>query len=162
MTSPSTPIAPPDGQPSGPLPADTEAAVQAALGAEHAAIWIYGLVSAFLPDAYDDAIAGGLDAHRARRDGTERLLAAAGKTPQPAEAAYLPPQPVSDEPSALAVVVLAETDVTVAWRAVLDRCDDAAVRTAALGALTESAVRATRWRKAAGQSPATPALPGQP
>ncbi len=144
------------------LPDDTVGAVQAALGAEHAALWVYGLVSAFLPDSLDATVAEGTTAHRARRDATERLLADAGETPRPAEPAYVPPKPVTDRKSAIAVLVVAESDTTVAWRAVLERTDDAAVRRTALEALTIAAVRATRWRIAAGQSPATPAFPGKP
>ena len=102
-----------------PLPSDAEDAVQQALGAEHAAVWVYGLVSAFLPPAFDAATRDGMTAHRARRDGTERLLAAAGATPRPAEPAYLTPKPITDQASALAVLVTAETDAAVAWRAVL-------------------------------------------
>ncbi|SDC31966.1 ferritin-like domain-containing protein [Actinokineospora iranica] len=144
-----------------PLPQDTLAAVQQALGAEHAAVWAYGLVSAFLPASFDKPIGEGATAHRARRDATARLLGAAGAIPEPAEPAYLPPQPVTDQASALALLVSAEQDGTVAWRAVLERTDDADVRKNAADALTESAVRATRWRKAAGVHPATPAMPGQ-
>jgi Domain of unknown function (DUF4439) len=147
---------------SAPLPAEAQDAVQAALGAEHAAVWVYGLVSAFLPAAFDAPTREGMIAHRARRDATERLLAAAGATPRPAEPAYLTPQPVRDQASALAVLVTAESDSAVAWRAVLERTDDGGVRRAALEALTAAAVRAARWRKAAGESPIAPPLPGQP
>src|SRR5690349_21484149 len=145
-----------------PLPEDGQAAVQQALGAEHAAVWVYGLVSAFLPAAFDRPVQDGMTAHRARRDATERLLAASGATPVPAEPAYLPPKPVTDQASALAVLITAETDTTVAWRAVLERTDDPSVRRSALEALTSAAVRATRWRKAAGQQPATVPMPGLP
>lgn len=145
-----------------PLPDEAVTAVQAALGAEHAAIWVYGLVSAFLPDEFATPVGEGATAHRARRDATQLLLAEAGETPRPAEPAYVPPQPVTDQPSALAVLVLAETDTTVAWRAVLEHTEDANLRRAALEALTIAAVRATRWRKAAGDTPATPPFPGQP
>jgi len=144
------------------LAADSVDAVQSALGAEHAALWVYGLVSAFLPDAFNAAVAEGTTAHRARRDATERLLADSGQTPRPAEPAYVPPQPVKDQKSALAVLVVAEADTTVGWRAVLERTDDANLRRTALEALTVAAVRATRWRRAAGEVPATPAFPGQP
>jgi Domain of unknown function (DUF4439) len=147
---------------SGPLPADAVAAVQSALGAEHAALWVYGLVSAFLPDSYRTTVAEGTTAHRARRDATERLLADAGETPRPAEPAYVPPQQVKDQKSALAVLVVAEADTAVGWRAVLERTDDPKLRRAALEALTAAAVRATRWRREAGQSPAAPPFPGQP
>jgi uncharacterized protein DUF4439 len=144
------------------LPGDALEAVQQALGAEHAAVWVYGLVSAFLPASFDPAALEGMTAHRARRDATERLLAATGATPRPAEPAYLPPQPVTDQASAIAVLITAESDAAVAWRAVLERTDDAAVRRSALESLTAAAVRATRWRKVGGQAPAAVALPGQP
>ncbi|WP_233161037.1 ferritin-like domain-containing protein [Actinophytocola xanthii] len=144
------------------LPSDAASAVQAALGAEHAAIWVYGLVSAFLPEQFAGAVTDGANAHRARRDATELLLADAGEAPRPAEPAYVPPQPVTEQASAIAVLVLAETDTTVAWRAVLERTDDATLRANALQALTDAAVRATRWRRAAGESPAAAAFPGRP
>lgn len=144
------------------LPEDTVAAVQAALGTEHAAIWVYGLVSAFLKASFDVPIRDGATAHRARRDAIARLLGRYGKTPEPAKAAYLTPQPVTDQASALAVLVTAEQDATVAWRAALERCDDADVRRTALEGLTSAAVRATRWRKLAGVAPLTPSQPGLP
>ncbi|MBB4910449.1 ferritin-like domain-containing protein [Actinophytocola algeriensis] len=158
MTSPT----PPPSQGPSSLPDDAAQATQDALGAEHAALWVYGLVSAFLPADYGNALQEGSNAHRARRDATELLLSGAGQSPRSAEAAYVLPQEVADEPSALAVLVVVETDVTVAWRAVLERTDDKTLRAAALGGLTDAAVRATRWRRAAGQTPATPPLPGTP
>ena len=144
------------------LPADAGEAVQAALGAEHAAVWVYELVSAFLPAGFDAPTQEGLTGHRARRDATERLLAAGGLTPRPAEPAYLPPKPVTDQASAIAVLITAETDCGVAWRAALERTDDATVRKAALDALTAAAVRATRWRKLGGVAPAAVPMPGMP
>ncbi len=143
-----------------PLPVEDGEAVQAALGAEHAAVWVYELVSAFLPAALGGPMQEGLTGHRSRRDATERLLAAGGLTPRPAEPAYVPPKPVTDQASAIAVLITAEGDCSVAWRAVLERTDDGAVRKAALEALTASAVRAARWRKASGVTPAVVAMPG--
>jgi hypothetical protein len=149
-------------QPSGPtsLPEAAASATQDALGAEHAALWVYQLVSAFLGD-YGKALQEGVSTHRARRDATELLLSGAGQNPRSAEVAYVTP-PVTDQPSAIAVLVLAETDVTVAWRAVLERTDDRTLRAVALAGLTDGAVLATRWRLAGGQTPATPPLPGTP
>ncbi|MFC0108905.1 ferritin-like domain-containing protein [Kibdelosporangium aridum] len=144
------------------VPEDSVDAVQQALGAEHAAIWIYGLVSAFLPGSFNNALNEGATTHRARRDTVERALNAANVAPKPAEAAYVPPQPVTDQASSLAVLAIAESDATVAWRSVLEHTDDADLRKTALEALTSSAVRATRWRKAAGSTPAASAMPGQP
>ncbi|GGU37568.1 ferritin-like domain-containing protein [Lentzea flava] len=134
-------------------------AVQTALGTEYAALWTYGMVSAFLGNQAN-AVAEGANAHRARRDTTERWLRDKGATPNPPAAAYLPPAPVSDGPSALAALVAVEQDTCAAWRGVLERTDDAALRTTALEALTTAAVRATRWRKAAGTTPASIAMPG--
>ncbi|MDQ3405199.1 MAG: ferritin-like domain-containing protein [Actinomycetota bacterium] len=144
------------------LPGDTVEAIQRALGAEHAAIWVYGLVSAFLPAVYDLPINEGATAHRARRDAVARLLGAADVEPAPPEPAYVPPKPVTDQATALAILVTAEQDATVAWRATLERTDDVDVRKTAMEALTATAVRATRWRKAAGVTPLTLALPGTP
>src|SRR2546423_13077937 len=75
-----------------PLPEDAAEAVQQALGAEHAAVWVYGLVSAFLPAAFDAPTREGMTAHRARRDATERLVGAGGGTPRPAGAPRPPPR----------------------------------------------------------------------
>ncbi len=144
------------------LTGDSAQAVQDALGAEHAALWVYGLVSAFLPGDFGVAVQEGSIAHRSRRDATELMLNGAGQSPRAAEPAYVTPQPVTDQASAIAVLVVAETDAAVAWRAVLERTDVKSLRTTALTALTDAAVRATRWRRAAGETPATPPLPGKP
>lgn len=136
-------------------------AVQDALSAEHAAVWTYGLVSAFIAVPQQVAeVADGANAHRARRDVTERWLRDAGATPRPPAAAYLPPQPVDSAASAIAALISVETDACVAWRGVLERTEDGALRQSALDALTVSAVRATRWRKAAGLTPTSIAFPG--
>ena len=145
-----------------PLPADTASALQNALAAEHAAIWTYGLATAFVAGQAANEVAAGTTTHTARRDATERLLTDGGQPPKTAEPAYLTPQPVTGQTSAAAVIAVAESDVGVAWRAVLERTDDADLRKTGLAALMDSAVRQTRWRRLAGQSPASVAMPGQP
>jgi len=135
-------------------------ALQRALAAEHAAIWVYDLVTAFLSAAYDEAIEAAVEEHQARRDATEQVLTNAGVSPVPPESAYRTPKPVTGEESAVAVVVVAETDATAAWRGVLERTADPALRRYALDALQASAVHATHWRAEAGISPAVVALPG--
>jgi hypothetical protein len=148
--------------PSGAVTGDAVDAVQQALGAEHAAVWLYGLTSAFLPQANQPAAAEAAAAHRDRRDATEALLRASGVTPQPAAPAYIPPNGVTDAATAIAALAAVESDGCVAWRAVLERTDNGDLRRTALDALTAAAVRATKWRLAGGQSPATPPLPGAP
>jgi hypothetical protein len=144
------------------LPEETVDALQRALASEHAAIWAYGLVSAFLPAASDAALAKGSQAHTVRRDAVTATLKNAGATPKSAEPGYATPQPLTNAASAFALLVAAETDVVAAWRSVLEHTSDSGVRKTALDALTDGAVRAMSWRQAGGQTPATPPLPGQP
>jgi hypothetical protein len=115
----------------GPLDdSDTRAAVEAALGAEHAAVWSYGLATAFLASGDQTALAQAALAHRERRDELVALCEAGGVAPVPAAAAYGTPRPVSDAASAAALLVVAEDDTAVGWRAVLERTDDAGLAAA--------------------------------
>jgi uncharacterized protein DUF4439 len=141
------------------LASDTADALQNALAAEYALVWVYGLATAFVSGS---DVTAGLTEHTARRDGLERTLTDGGVTPQPAAAAYSTPTPVASRQSAMIVLALAESEAQVAWRAVLENTDDADQRTTALACLTDSAVRQTRWRRLSGQRPACTALPGQP
>lgn len=144
----------------GTVEPEATTALQQALAAEHAAVWIYGLVSAFLPDDFAKGLDEGAAAHRERRDAAERVLTAAGTTPEPAEPAYVPATPVTDQASAVAVVAVAESDAAQAWHGVLVRTDDAPLRTMAAHALLASATRGTSWRAEANEQPAAVALPG--
>lgn len=138
-------------------------ALQGALGAEHAAVWVYGVAGAFVPGTLAGRIDEAVTAHQAWRDTTERMLLGAGAPPIPSEPGYLTPEPVTDAPSALRLVITAETDVAAAWRSVVERSPaDPDLRGAALEALTAAAVRATRWRAAAGTIPMTVPFPGAP
>ncbi|MGQ0719799.1 MAG: ferritin-like domain-containing protein [Pseudonocardiales bacterium] len=138
-------------------------ALQAALAAEHAAVWVYGLVGAFVADELGGELDAGTVAHQARRDATERTLIDAGVRPVPAEPGYLSPEPVTDAASALRLVITAETDAAAAWRSVVERSPaDPNLRGAALEALTRAAVRAARWRATAGIAPPTVPFPGAP
>lgn len=142
------------------VPAEAVAPLQQALGAEHAAVWVYSLVSAFLPGNFASGVNDGAAEHQDRRDACVRMLAGAGATPAPAEPAYITPKPVTDAASAKSVVASAESDAVAAWRGVLERTDNAQLREIALRAVLSSARRGTRWRLAAGESPAAIALPG--
>jgi hypothetical protein len=57
--------------------------------------------------------------------------------------------------------VVAETDALAAWRSVLERTTDRALRQAALDALTDGTLRCTRWRTATDSLPAVPVFPGR-
>ncbi|WP_235022648.1 ferritin-like domain-containing protein [Amycolatopsis alkalitolerans] len=142
------------------VPGDAVAPLQEALDTEHAAVWVYGLVSAYLPAKYNAGVADGSQEHQDRRDACERMLDAAGVTPDGPQPAYVTPKPVTDATSAKSVVASAEADTAKAWAGVIARTDDQALRAVALTALLGSARRGTRWRDAAGESPAAVALIG--
>jgi hypothetical protein len=146
----------------GPPPPDPEttAAVQTALGAEHAAVWCYGLAGAFLKSDLDRQAEEDLTAHRARRDTTIRVLTDSGVEPVPAEPAYRVPAPVTDQASATRLVATAESDAAAAWRSVLEHCDDRALRQMALDALVDAAVRGARWSARLDAKPVVPPFPG--
>ena len=153
------PSQPKDGQPAAdPV---TTAAVQTALGTEYAAVWCYSLIEAFLPETLDKHAREDLTAHRVRRDATIRLLADSGVRAVPAEAAYRTPAPVTDQNSAMRLVVSAESDAAAAWRSVLERCDDSGLRRMALDGLTDAAVRGARWSEQLGSKPVVPPFPGR-
>jgi hypothetical protein len=153
--------APPSGSAATSLAADTVTALQHALSAGHAALWLYGTASAFVTGPDESELVAAMNAVQNLRDATEQRLMAGGAKPQPAQPAYLAPKPITNQSSALAALAIAESDATVAWRSVLEHTDDATLRGAALAALIDSAVRQTRWRRLAGQSPASIAMPGQ-
>lgn len=135
-------------------------AIQKALSAEQAAIWIYGLATAYLPAEYGNALRDGTAEHVQRRDLCEQALTAAGVTPADPEPAYVPPTPVTDAPSAMAVIATAEGDATSAWLGVVGAAGEPGLRTLAGEALIATVRRATPWRVEAGTKPPVPALPG--
>lgn len=141
------------------LPPESVRAFQQVLSAEHAAIWTYGLVSAFLPAEFKKSATEGTAEHVKRRDFCERVLTAAGATPVTAEPAYVPPKPVTDAASAKSVVATAESDTMAAWRGVVGQTDDAGLRATATKALIASVRRGTPWRLESGEKPAAVALP---
>jgi hypothetical protein len=145
---------------SGQLEQGTLDVLQEALDAEHAALWILEQVSAFLPDGYDEGLRAADDEHRERRDVSQRVILSAGATPTIAEAAYVTQKPVANAATARAAVIAAESEATVAWRGVIERCDEPALREFCVSAMSASAVRLTKWRLDAGLNPAAVALPG--
>lgn len=143
-----------------------EAAVGAlrdALGAEHAAVWVYGLASAFAEEqrvssAVDEALAE----HERLRDTAEKALHDVQRTPGPAAPAYDVGQEVDDQSSAIQALLTVEHDCQVGWRSVLENAQDPHIRRMALDGLTTTATRATRWRLTIGEQPAAQTFPGQP
>lgn len=138
------------------------AALQNALAAEHAAIWCYALAVAFLSGADATRAREDEDAHRTLRNQVEQTLTQLGAPPVSAQPAYSTPERVTDAPSAAGLAVIAETDALAAWRSLLERAEDRALREAALDSLTAGTLRCARWRAAVGTLPAIPVFPGRP
>lgn len=151
----------PIAAPSGTVPAEAVDPLQKALATEHAALWVYGLVMAFLPADFGDALKSGRAEHTSRRDVLIQVITSAGSTPVAPEAAYVPAKPVTDAASAASVVATAEADSAAAWLGVVTHTDDKGVRGMALQALIAAARRGTPWRQQAGEKPTAIAMPGQ-
>ncbi|MEW2297125.1 ferritin-like domain-containing protein [Streptomyces sp. NPDC006743] len=129
-------------------------ALQAALAAEHAAVYGYGVVGGKVHEDRRAQARAAYDAHRARRDALARQVADLGGRPVASAAGYALPFPVPD--SAAAVRFAAELEDRVAGVCSdLVRAASGRRRQEAAGALREAAVRAARWR---GGSVAFPGL----
>ena len=130
----------------------------ALVAAEHAAVYAYGVLGARLDLDLRERAQAADDAHRLRRDALAGLLRDRG-APVPAS---LPSYDVAvatpDDAQALAVRV--EEGLALRWRDLVGGTDDPALRRVAVSGLTETAVRAARWRRSSGPRPWTVPLPG--
>jgi ferritin-like protein len=134
----------------------------AALAAEEAAIYAYGVIGVHLTKSDEVSRARSADLeHRARRDALVARIDEIKASATPAPAAYQLPFDVTDRESALELAVHVEDGVAQAWRALLP-VTEGDERVDALSHLTDSAVRATRWRRIAEVAPLTLAFPGRP
>jgi hypothetical protein len=130
------------------------AALQAALAAEHAAVYGYGVAGAHLHGRRRAAATADWVAHQQARDELSALLRSRAVQPVPAAVAYQLPEPVRSTRTAVALAVHLEDHVAAAY-AGLVAVRDAAVRALGAGQLRASALRAAYWR---GGSVAFPGL----
>lgn len=139
---------------------------QAALGAEHQAVFGYALLGPQLAGDQLQLAVTCSDAHETLRDATEAALAAAGLDPEQSRADYPSLYPVRDPAAARTLAARLEDDCAAAWRYLYATAADESgarargLRRDAQRALTASAVRAARWRVVAGTTPATTPFPG--
>jgi hypothetical protein len=134
--------------------------LSAALAAEEAAIYAYGPIGVRLADGAREDARAAEAAHRNRRDRLVSRLDEQSAAPAPAPAGYALPFPVTDRASALKLAIQVEDAVAAIWRAALP-ATEGADRQTSLTALTDAAVRGTRWRRLAGVTPLTVAFPGR-
>ncbi|GGV09858.1 hypothetical protein GCM10010275_58320 [Streptomyces litmocidini] len=120
-------------------------ATQAALAAEHAAVYGYGVVGGRIGTERRAEASAAYEAHRARRDALRRTVRDLGGTPVAAEAAYELPFRVEDPAGAVRLAAVLEDRVAGVYSDLV-RATGGHARAEAAAALREAAVRAVRWR----------------
>jgi hypothetical protein len=133
-------------------------ALQAALAAEHAAIYGYGVVGAYLTGPLEQAAQRDWAAHQVARDTLESRLASLGAQPVAAQDAYRLPFPVRGGRAAVSLAAFLEDRVATAYLGLV-ALDDPSLRAWGARQVRESAVRATSW---SGRTTAFPGFPGRP
>jgi hypothetical protein len=130
-------------------------ALQAALAAEHAAVYGYGVAGAHLSGAALTTATSDWVAHQRARDTLEDMLRQRGAQPAPAAAAYRLPAPVSGPASAMSLAVLLEDRVAAAYLGVVAISSPPA-RNFGAGKVADAAARGAFWR---GRTVAFPGFP---
>jgi len=145
---------------------DLHSAWQAALAAEHEAVFGYGLLGPHVTGSDEQLAISCSSAHEALRDATEADLAGVGLTPVAPAPDYPTLYPVRNPAAARALAVRIEDACAAAWRylylaaASTSEAPGRVLRGAAQHALVHSAVRAARWRARATPQHATRPFPG--
>lgn len=122
--------------------------LQTTLAAEHAAVWVYGVLGGQTSRTeqarlYDD-VGAAYRWHRARRDQLQSVLVAAGAEPMPSEVGYALPD--VSTPAAVAAAALEVERRCAATYADLVAHTEGDQRAWAIRALTDAAVRQLRFR----------------
>jgi hypothetical protein len=130
-------------------------AISAALAAEQAAIYGYGVVGAHLTGTQQATATRYWIAHQATADKLGALLRAAGVAAPPAAVAYQLPHAVSTAAQATALAVTLENRVLSAYLGLV-ALDEKSVRLLGAREVRAAALRAAAWR---GSTVAFPGLP---
>ena len=121
------------------------AALQAALAAEHAAVYGYGIAGAHLTGGSQATAQQYWTAHRDARDELISMITARGMVPVAALAYYDLPFPVTGAASAAALAAHLEDGTAAGYLAVV-AVQDQLLRAFGATALQPCALRAARWR----------------
>ncbi|GAB7004326.1 ferritin-like domain-containing protein [Nocardioides sp. AN3] len=124
-------------------------ALQTALEAEYAAVYVYGILGGRTSRADAPALSSALraayDAHRARRDRLQTLIADGGVTPVGPKPAYATPQRIETERGVRRAALALERSCEEAYAWVVSRTDGD-IRSFAVNALRDGAVRGLTFR----------------
>jgi hypothetical protein len=130
--------------------------LQAALAAEQAVVYGYGVVGAHLATTAEAYASDRLTEHMLRRDKLTALITAVGGTPGTARVAYQLPFEVTDAKTGALLGAHLEQGANGAyWDLIAAASPSSSTRSLAIDWLSNSAVSANRWG-------APQALPGQP
>jgi hypothetical protein len=132
------------------------AALQAALAAENAAVYGYGVAGAHMNGDQQAAAQGYWTKHREARDALTEMITALGAAPVAALAVYALPVTADSTASAAALATALEDEVTAAYLGLVAIASQHLRQYGAL-AMQDSAVRAAYWR---GSTEAFPGLLG--
>ena len=139
----------------GAVSAQAIARLQAALAAEQAACYGYGVVGAYLSGSAAARADSDWVAHELARDSLSAAITAAGADPVPAAVAYQMPIQVRSAVQAVALAVILEQRVAEAYIGLVG-LNDLTLRALGARQIRGAALRATTW------SHATAAFPGLP
>jgi len=131
------------------------AALQAALAAEHAAVYGYGVVGAMTTGASETLARADWLAHQEARDNLEQMLLKLGATPVAASPAYQLPFAVTGQAAAIRLAAVLEDGVTQAYLGLVAVAEQT-LRSFGAQAMQAPANRAVAWRGT------TLAFPGMP
>lgn len=120
-------------------------ALQSALTAEHAAVYGYGVVGAYLTGSMQATATSDWVAHQVARDRLEALLRSFGAQPAAAAVAYELPMTVRDSSQAAALAVVLEDRIATAYLGLV-ALSDTALRAVGAVQVQASALRAAAWR----------------
>jgi hypothetical protein len=120
-------------------------ALQTALTAEHAAIYGYGVVGAYLAGSMQATATTDWLAHQVARDQIEAMLRSLGAQPAAAAVAYELPVPVRNAGEAAALAVVLEDRIATAYLGLV-ALSNLSIRDFGARQVQASALRAAAWR----------------
>lgn len=129
--------------------------LQAALAAEHAVVYGYGIVGAYLTADQREFAREAWDLHRRRRDDLRAFLGERSASPVPAAPAYQLPRTVDGPQTAARLAARLEEGAVDAYLGLV-AVDNPGLRRFAAQAMQDCAMRAAHWR---GSTAAFPGLP---
>jgi len=135
------------------------AALQAALAAEQAASYGYGVAGAHLTGArYTEAVSDWI-AHQRARDDLTNMISVFGGQAYPAAAAYQLPVAVRTAAKAITLAIILEQQVTAAYLSIV-ALPIPPLRAYAASQMQAAAIRAARWSDRSEAFPGLEAFPG--